>query len=155
MFNSFMFKIFLKFLSICDSCLNVCPGFMCRRFPQAYVELQIQKDANFFLFFSFCFLVAQNDKLEKGLAQPLLTSTEHAQDDDGDQECDASEEASEDSRRPANSLKAAYRLLTPSVKVIRQILMDFFLLSCYETCLFLKFFFSGNLPAIYICLAMP
>lgn len=62
-------------------------------------------------------MAAQNDKLEKGLAQPLLTSTEHVQDDDGDQECDASEEASEDSRRPANSLKAAYRLLTPSVKV--------------------------------------
>lgn len=63
-------------------------------------------------------MTAQNDKLEKGLAQPLLTSTEHEQDDDGDQECDASEEAPEDSRRPANSLGAAYRLLTPSVKVL-------------------------------------
>ncbi|KAK6137567.1 hypothetical protein DH2020_028687 [Rehmannia glutinosa] len=59
---------------------------------------------------------AQNDKLEKGLAQPLLTSTEHEQDDDGDQECDESEEAPEESRRPANSLGEAYRLLTPSVK---------------------------------------
>ncbi|KAK6137563.1 hypothetical protein DH2020_028705 [Rehmannia glutinosa] len=65
---------------------------------------------------------AQNDKLEKGLAQPLLTSTEHEQDDDGDQECDESEEAPEESRRPANSLGEAYRLLTPSVK-------------CYETSL--------------------
>lgn len=72
------------------------------------------------------FLTAQNDKLEKGLVQPLLTSTEHEQDDDGDQ-CDESEEAPEESRRPANSLGSAYRLLTPSVKVIRLILMD----SCY------------------------
>lgn len=71
------------------------------------------------------FVTVHNDKLEKGLAQPLLTSTEHEQDDDGDQECDASEEAPEDSRKPANSLGAAYRLLTPSVKVlIRQIYMD-------------------------------
>lgn len=71
-------------------------------------------------------MTAQNDKLEKGLAQPLLTSTEHEQDDDGDQECDASEEAPEESRQPANSLGAAYRLLTPSVKVIiiRQTLVD-------------------------------
>ncbi|KAG6428701.1 hypothetical protein SASPL_112956 [Salvia splendens] len=66
-----------------------------------------------------------NDKLEKGLAQPLLTSTEHEQDDDGDQECDASEEAPEESRKPANSLGAAYRLLTPSVKV--QLLIYFML----------------------------
>ncbi|KAI3468810.1 hypothetical protein Pfo_025473 [Paulownia fortunei] len=68
---------------------------------------------------------AQNDKLEKGLVQPLLTSTEHEQDDDGDQECDGSEEAPEESRRPANSLGSAYRLLTPSVKV--QLLIYFML----------------------------
>ncbi|KAL6550063.1 hypothetical protein OROMI_020551 [Orobanche minor] len=68
---------------------------------------------------------AQNDKLEKGLGQPLLASTEHEQDDDRDQECDASEEASEDSRQPANSLGSAYRLLTPSVKV--QLLIYFML----------------------------
>ncbi|GFP97754.1 spx domain-containing membrane protein at4g22990 [Phtheirospermum japonicum] len=68
---------------------------------------------------------AQNDKLEKGIVQPLLKSEEHEQDDDGDQECDASEEAPEESRRPANSLGAAYRLLTPSVKV--QLLIYFML----------------------------
>ncbi|KAL6501637.1 hypothetical protein OROGR_026770 [Orobanche gracilis] len=68
---------------------------------------------------------AQNDKLEKGLGQPLLASTEHEQDDDRDQECDVSEEASEDSRQPANSLGSAYRLLTPSVKV--QLLIYFML----------------------------
>ncbi|KAG8374842.1 hypothetical protein BUALT_Bualt10G0037600 [Buddleja alternifolia] len=58
----------------------------------------------------------QHDNLEKGLVQPLLlTSTPHEQDNDGDEE-DASEEAPEESRQPANSLGAAYRLLTPSVK---------------------------------------
>ncbi|XP_042051071.1 SPX domain-containing membrane protein At4g22990-like [Salvia splendens] len=67
----------------------------------------------------------QSDELEKGLAQPLLTAAEHEQDDDGDQEGDASEEAPEESREPANSLGAAYRLLTPSVKV--QLLIYFML----------------------------
>ncbi|KAL8543797.1 hypothetical protein ACS0TY_004379 [Phlomoides rotata] len=62
---------------------------------------------------------AQNDKLEKGLAQPLLASTEHDPDDDG------SEEASEESRGPVNSPGEAYRLLTPSVKV--QLLIYFML----------------------------
>ncbi|CAI9784504.1 unnamed protein product [Fraxinus pennsylvanica] len=52
----------------------------------------------------------ENDKLEKGLAQPLLlTSTENEQDDEGDQEFDGSDEAPEESRL------SAYRLLTPSV----------------------------------------
>lgn len=56
--------------------------------------------------------------LEKGLGQPLLlNSTENEEDEEGDEDCDTSEEASEDSRRPANSLGSAYRLLTPSVKV--------------------------------------
>lgn len=73
------------------------------------------------------FIIAQSDKLEKGLAQPLLTSTEHEQDDDGDQECDESEEGSP---KAANSLGSAYRLLTPSVKVICSILID---LSLHET----------------------
>ncbi|KAK6117107.1 hypothetical protein DH2020_049152 [Rehmannia glutinosa] len=65
------------------------------------------------------------DNLEKGLAQPLLlTETENEVDDEGDQE-DVSEEASEESRRPANSLRSAYNLLTPSVKV--QLLIYFML----------------------------
>ncbi|CAA0842257.1 SPX domain-containing membrane protein [Striga hermonthica] len=74
---------------------------------------------------------AQNDKLEKGLAQPLLTSGEHQDDDDddddddGDQEYDRSEEAKEESRLPANSFGSAYNLLTPSVKV--QLLIYFML----------------------------
>lgn len=63
----------------------------------------------------------ENDALEKGLAQPLLLSSEeNQQDEDGDQECEASEEAPEDSRRPAHSIGSAYKLLTPSVKVCVQ-----------------------------------
>ncbi|CAK9173085.1 unnamed protein product [Ilex paraguariensis] len=68
----------------------------------------------------------ENDKLENGLAQPLLlTSEENQQDEDGDEECDASEEAPNNSRQPANSIGSAYRLLTPSVKV--QLLIYFML----------------------------
>ena len=59
-----------------------------------------------------------NDALEKGLAQPLLLgSGDNQQDEDGDEECDGSEEAPEKSRRPVTSIASAYRLLTPSVKV--------------------------------------
>lgn len=50
--------------------------------------------------------------------QPLLLQSVGAeQDNEGDQEGDGSEEAQEESRRPANSIEEAYRLLTPSVKV--------------------------------------
>ncbi|KAL2547496.1 SPX domain-containing membrane protein [Forsythia ovata] len=67
-----------------------------------------------------------NDKLEKGLVQPLLlTEAENQQYDVEDQGLDESEEAPEESRRPANSLGSAYRLLTPSVKV--QLLIYFML----------------------------
>lgn len=64
--------------------------------------------------------------LEKGVTQPLLVSSEpHNDEEDEDQECDGSEETSEDSRAPINSIGAAYRLLTPSVKV--QLLIYFML----------------------------
>lgn len=60
----------------------------------------------------------ESDALEKGVVQPLLLkSVGDEQDNEGDQECDGSEEAPEESRRPANSIVEAYRLLTPSVKV--------------------------------------
>ena len=64
-------------------------------------------------------VVVENDALENGLKQPLLISSseDKQQDEDGEQECDGSEEASEDSHRPATSIRSAYRLLTPSVKV--------------------------------------
>ncbi|XP_022851162.1 SPX domain-containing membrane protein At4g22990-like isoform X2 [Olea europaea var. sylvestris] len=67
-----------------------------------------------------------NDNLEKGLAQPLLLPTaKNEQNEEDDRECDENEEASEESRRPANSLASAYRLLTPSIKV--QLLIYFML----------------------------
>ncbi|CAN1332870.1 SPX domain-containing membrane protein At4g22990 [Linum perenne] len=64
---------------------------------------------------------ARNDALEKGLQQPLLPSTEADQED----EDYGSDEDGEESRRPANSFRSAYRLLTPSVKV--QLLIYFML----------------------------
>ncbi|KAH7514027.1 hypothetical protein FEM48_Zijuj11G0045000 [Ziziphus jujuba var. spinosa] len=68
----------------------------------------------------------ENDSLEEGLKQPLLISSEDKQEDeDGDQDYDESEEAVEESRRPATSIGSAYRLLTPSVKV--QLLIYFML----------------------------
>uniref|UniRef100_M0ZYN8 SPX domain-containing protein n=1 Tax=Solanum tuberosum TaxID=4113 RepID=M0ZYN8_SOLTU len=64
------------------------------------------------------FIAAENDALERGVVQPLLLkSVGDEQDNEGDQEGDGSEEAQEESRRPANSIVEAYRLLTPSVKV--------------------------------------
>ncbi|XP_073055693.1 SPX domain-containing membrane protein At4g22990-like isoform X2 [Primulina eburnea] len=68
---------------------------------------------------------AEHEKVEKGLVQPLLLTSVENEDGDGDEECDMSEESLEDSHRPANSLVAAYRLLTPSVKV--QLLIYFML----------------------------
>ncbi|GAV79427.1 SPX domain-containing protein/MFS_1 domain-containing protein [Cephalotus follicularis] len=77
-----------------------------------------------------------NDELEKGLKQPLLTGSEEKQrdeDEDDDQEGDRSDEASEVSRQPASSLRSAYRLLTPSVKV--QLLIYFMLKYAMEVLL--------------------
>jgi len=67
--------------------------------------------------FFFLLLLIENSTLEKGLRQPLLISSEDKVGEDADQDNDDSEEAPEESRRPANSIGAAYRLLTPSVKV--------------------------------------
>lgn len=57
------------------------------------------------------------EALESGLVHPLLQSCEHKQHEDGDEECNDREEASEDSHKPATSVASAYRLLTPSAKV--------------------------------------
>lgn len=48
---------------------------------------------------------------------PLLLNSQEKLDEDGDQEYDGSEEASNNSQRPTTSIASAYRLLTPSVKV--------------------------------------
>lgn len=59
----------------------------------------------------------ENERLESGLVQPLLVNSNEKQDEDGEQDLDDSEEASEESHRAATSIASAYRLLTPSVKV--------------------------------------
>ncbi|XP_062222448.1 SPX domain-containing membrane protein OsI_08463-like [Phragmites australis] len=62
--------------------------------------------------------------LEDGLGQPLLIDAKERQDGNGEDN-DDNEEDTEDSHKPATSLAAAYRLLTPSVKV--QLLIYFML----------------------------
>ncbi|KAL8158874.1 hypothetical protein V2J09_000411 [Rumex salicifolius] len=61
----------------------------------------------------------ETNALEKGIKQRLLTNTSENGDDD------SNEEAIEDSRKAADSIASAYRLLTPSVKV--QLLIYFML----------------------------
>ncbi|KAK9079689.1 hypothetical protein SSX86_001362 [Deinandra increscens subsp. villosa] len=77
--------------------------------------------------------LAESDTLENGATQPLLSSQAHQDDADEDQECDMSEERSENSHAPINSIGAAYKLLTPSVKV--QLLIYFMLKYATETLL--------------------
>lgn len=58
--------------------------------------------------------------VEDGTSQPLLVSLGEKQCDEDreeEEECDASEEAPEEIHKPVTSIVAAYRLLTPSVKV--------------------------------------
>lgn len=98
-----------------------------------------------------------NDALENGLAQPLLLGSEKIQEDeDGDQECDESEEPHEDSRRPVTSIASAYRLLTPSVKV--QLLIYFMLkyvmeILISESSVITTYYFSWSTSTVAIFLA--
>lgn len=57
----------------------------------------------------------ESSSVEEGLRKPLLITSGIKSEDE--EECDESEESPEDSHRPANSFRDAYRLLTPSVKV--------------------------------------
>ncbi|CAN6202725.1 unnamed protein product [Urochloa humidicola] len=96
-------------------------------------------------------------QLENGLAQPLLTDSENKQNGDEDEEIDDSEEASEDSRKPATSIGSAYRLLTPSVKV--QLLIYFMLkyameILLSESSVITNHYFSWNTSAVAIFLAI-
>ncbi|XP_050152818.1 SPX domain-containing membrane protein At4g22990-like [Malus sylvestris] len=100
---------------------------------------------------------AVNDALEKGLNQPLLISAEDKrEDEDGDQDIDESEEAPEESRRPATSIRSAYQLLTPSVKV--QLLIYFMLkyameILLSESSVVTTYYFSWNTSKVAIFLA--
>ncbi|CAI0476548.1 unnamed protein product [Linum tenue] len=94
----------------------------------------------------------ENDALEKGLQQPLLPSTEANQDDE---DC-GSDDESEGSRGPANSLRSAYRLLTPSVKV--QLLIYFMLkyameILLSESSVVTTYYFGWSTSSVAIFLA--
>ncbi|KAI5328781.1 hypothetical protein L3X38_028178 [Prunus dulcis] len=98
----------------------------------------------------------ENDALEKGLKQPLLISSDDKkEDEDGDQDIDESEEAPEETRRPATSIQSAYRLLTPSVKV--QLLIYFMLkyameILLSESSVITTYYFSWNTSKVAIFL---
>ncbi|KDP25522.1 hypothetical protein JCGZ_20678 [Jatropha curcas] len=99
----------------------------------------------------------ENDVLEKGLKQPLLLSSESKQEDEnGEGECDGSDEAPEESRRPATSIVSAYRLLTPSVKV--QLLIYFMLkyameILLSESSVVTSYYFGWSTSSVAIFLA--
>ncbi|EPS67471.1 hypothetical protein M569_07304, partial [Genlisea aurea] len=105
----------------------------------------------------------QIDNLEKGILQPLLEQAEMKRDgeaereeDEVEEEFDASEEASEESRLPANSLRSAYNLLTPSVKV--QLLIYFMLkyameILLSESSVVTSYYFGWTTSSVAIFLA--
>ena len=65
------------------------------------------------------------DAMEDGLKQPLLISPKENQQDDDDNEgpeMDCDDETAEENHKPATSMVAAYRLLTPSIKVLSRFL---------------------------------
>ncbi|XP_019413723.1 PREDICTED: SPX domain-containing membrane protein At4g22990-like isoform X2 [Lupinus angustifolius] len=98
----------------------------------------------------------ENSALEKGLNQPLLITSEDKVDEDADQDCDESEEAPEESRKPANSFRSAYRLLTPSVKV--QLLIYFMLkyvmeILLSESSVITTYYFNWTTSTVSIFLA--
>ncbi|OIW08069.1 hypothetical protein TanjilG_20170 [Lupinus angustifolius] len=97
-----------------------------------------------------------NRALEKGLNQPLLITSEDKVDEDADQDYDDSEEASEDSRQPAHSIRSAYRLLTPSVKA--QLLIYFMLkyvmeILLSESSVITTYYFNWSTSTVSIFLA--
>lgn len=95
----------------------------------------------------------KEDALEEGhLVQPfLLGSPEENQEDE-----EESEEASEESRLPVSSIRSAYRLLTPSVKV--QLLIYFMLKYAMEVLLsessvITSYYFNWSTSSVAIFLA--
>ncbi|XP_024005587.1 SPX domain-containing membrane protein At4g22990 isoform X2 [Eutrema salsugineum] len=96
----------------------------------------------------------QDVNLEKGIKEPLLIASEEIEEQVEDAE--GSEDASEDSRTPANSIVAAYRLLTPSVKV--QLLIYFMLkyameILLSESSVITTYYFGWSTSSVAIFLA--
>ncbi|KAK6781440.1 hypothetical protein RDI58_019236 [Solanum bulbocastanum] len=103
---------------------------------------------------------AEPDSLEKGIVEPLLLKSQENQQVEDEQEGDESEEASEDSHKPVNSIVAAYRLLTPSVKV--QLVIYFMLkyameILLSESSVITTYYFSwstGHVAVFLACLGL-
>lgn len=99
----------------------------------------------------------EGDALENGIKKPLLISSERMeQDADGDNECEGSDEAPEESHQAATSLQSAYRLLTPSVKV--QLLIYFMLkyameILLSESSVITTYYFGWSTSSVAIFLA--
>ncbi|KAL0688111.1 hypothetical protein Bca4012_087788 [Brassica carinata] len=96
----------------------------------------------------------QDGNLESGIKQPLLITSEEIEEEVEDE--DDSEEASEESRAPVNSIGAAYRLLTPSVKV--QLLIYFMLkyameILLSESSVITTYYFGWSTSSVAIFLA--
>lgn len=98
----------------------------------------------------------RSDNLEDGLAQPLLIDAKEREDENGEDN-DDNEGDPEDSHKPATSLAAAYRLLTPSVKV--QLLIYFMLkfameILLSESSVVTTFYFKWSTSTVAIFLAV-
>ncbi|PAN07572.1 hypothetical protein PAHAL_1G346800 [Panicum hallii] len=94
--------------------------------------------------------------LEDGLGQPLLLDAKERNDEDVEDN-DDNEEDPEESHKPATSLAAAYRLLTPSVKV--QLLIYFMLkfameILLSESSVVTTFYFNWTTSTVAIFLAV-
>lgn len=94
--------------------------------------------------------------LEDGLGQPLLLDAKERDDEDVEDN-DDNEEDPEESHKPATSLAAAYRLLTPSVKV--QLLIYFMLkfameILLSESSVVTTFYFNWTTSTVAIFLAV-
>ncbi|KAF8765379.1 hypothetical protein HU200_008523 [Digitaria exilis] len=94
--------------------------------------------------------------LEDGLGQPLLLDAKERHDEDGEDN-DDNEEDPEESHKPATSLAAAYRLLTPSVKV--QLLIYFMLkfameILLSESSVVTTYYFNWTTSTVAIFLAV-
>ncbi|KAL8162503.1 LOW QUALITY PROTEIN: hypothetical protein V2J09_013992 [Rumex salicifolius] len=96
----------------------------------------------------------ENNNVEDGLKRPLILGSElKPQDDDND---DDNESPSEEVHKPANSILAAYKLLTPSVKV--QLLIYFMLkfvveIILAESSVVTTFYFLWSTQSVAIFLA--
>lgn len=97
----------------------------------------------------------ETENLEDGLVQPLLLSSKDKLDEDEDQDFEDSEESSEDSHKPVTSIASAYRLLTPSVKLLIYFMLKYameILLS--ESSVITAIYFSWSTSKVAIFLAV-